>query len=221
MTTIMEKPVVVVGGSRGLGRGVADAARQAGARVTTVARDQADIQGDATDEGFAEKVLAELRPGLLVVTAGAVPVMGPLTEQTWEGFSTNWHADVRIAFTWLRAVLRGPLDPGSLVVVFGSAAELRGSPLSGGYAGAKATVRLITGYAAAEAKDLGIAMTTILPTVTPGTTIGDTALRAYASNPNLIDGPTPESVGRAVIGLVGGEVASAYVVEGAGLRALG
>ncbi|WP_433381323.1 SDR family NAD(P)-dependent oxidoreductase [Actinoplanes sp. CA-142083] len=227
------KSVVVVGGSRGLGRGVALAASEAGARVTPVARDLDGIDGvsgDATDEGLAEKVLAEHRPDLLVITAGAVPEMRPLTAHTWESFSANWHTDVRIAFAWLRAALRLPLAPGSTVVMFGSAAELRGSPLSGGYAGAKATVRLITGYAAAEARNLGIAMTTVLPVITPGTKIGDTAIRAYAGKSNLTleqftanlpNAPTPASIGRGVMGLAGAkELASAYVADGAGLRPL-
>lgn len=240
MTALTGKSVVVVGGSRGLGLGVALAARDAGARVTAVARDVSPLAGvtgldpepgDAADEAFADKLLVQ-QPDLLVITAGAVPPMRPLTEQTWETFSANWHTDVRIAFTWLRAALRRPLAPGSRVVVFGSAAELRGSPLSGGYAGAKATVRLITGYAAAEAKSLGIAMTTVLPVITPGTTIGETAIRGYSaasgSTPeafraNLPAAPTPESVGAAIVALAeapAAAMAGAYTVDAAGLRPL-
>src|SRR5262245_25450739 len=123
------KNVVVVGGGRGLGLGVARAARDTGARVTAVSRSgPGGERGDATDEAFADRVLAGVRPDLLVITAGLAPEMRPLTGHTWETFSANWHSDVRIAFTWLRAALRLPLDPGSRVVVFGSAAELRGSP---------------------------------------------------------------------------------------------
>lgn len=210
--------VVVVGGSRGLGRGVADAARATGARVTVVARAGADEPGDATDETFAGKVLAAHRPDLLVVTAGAVPVMRPLTAQTWETFSVNWHADVRIAFTWLRAALLLPLAPGSRVVIFGSGAERRGSPLSGGYAGAKATVRLMTGYAAAEARDLGIAMTAVLPVITPGTGVGDTALTAYGMTP--APAPTPASVGAAILSLPREELEPAYLLDADGVRPL-
>ncbi|GAA2642453.1 SDR family oxidoreductase [Paractinoplanes durhamensis] len=223
MTVIAGKSVVVVGGSRGLGLGVADAARAAGAQVTVVARATTDgVQGDATDEDLAAKVLADRRPDLLVITAGAVPGMGPLAGQTWQTFSVNWHADVRIAFVWLRAALRVPLAPGSRVVVFGSAASLRGSPLSGGYAGAKATVRLITAYAAAEASGLGIAMTTILPGITPDTTIGEVAIAAYgADRAALSTVPTAESVGAAVLGLAAGpELAGAYLVTADGLRPL-
>ncbi|GAA2715440.1 SDR family oxidoreductase [Actinoplanes palleronii] len=224
------KSVVVVGGSRGLGLGVAGAARAAGARVTVVARgiSPADgVPGDATDELFAAKVLAEQRPDLLVITAGAAPEMLPLTGHTWESFSVNWHSDVRIAFTWLRAALTLPLAPGSRVVVFGSAAELRGSPLSGGYAGAKATVRLIAGYAAGEARDLGITVTTVLPGITPGTGVGETAIRAYAKaskisrdefTARLTAAATPESTGRDILALTGTD--PAYLIDADGWRPL-
>ena len=46
--------------------------------------------------------------------------------------------------------------PGSLVVTLSSGAAVRGSPLSGGYAGAKATIRFISSYAAAEAEREGL-----------------------------------------------------------------
>jgi 3-oxoacyl-[acyl-carrier protein] reductase len=207
------KSVVVVGGRRGLGLGVANAARDAGARVTAISRSD----GDATDESLADKVLAAEHPDLLVITAGAIPEMRPLTEQTWESFSTNWHADVRIAFVWLRAALRLPLDPAARVVVFGSGAELRGSPLSGGYAGAKATVRLITGYAG----NLGLQATTVLPLITPGTAIGETAIEAYGLRNNPTSSATPESTGRAVVALADvPKLEPAYLLEAAGLRPL-
>jgi NAD(P)-dependent dehydrogenase (short-subunit alcohol dehydrogenase family) len=214
--------VVVVGGSRGLGRGVADAARAAGAHVTSISR----AQGDATDEAFADEVLASEHPDLLVITAGALPVMGPLTAQTWETFSTSWNADVRIAFVWLRAALRRPLDPGARVVVFGSAAELRGSPLSGGYAGAKATVRLITGYAGR----LGLQTTTVLPLITPGTAVGETAIDAYGASSGqtpeefragLTSHAAPDFAGRTILTLADTpSMAPAYLLDATGLHPL-
>ncbi|MCU7727598.1 SDR family oxidoreductase [Actinoplanes sp. KI2] len=224
MTGIAGRSVVVVGGSRGLGLGVSKAASHAGAHVTVVSRSAvtgfAHERGDATDEAFADKVLFAHRPDLLVITAGAIPVMRPLNEHTWATFSANWQADVRIAFGWLRAALRLPLAAGSRVIVFGSGAELRGSPLSGGYAGAKATVRLITSYAAADARDLGITMTTVLPVVTPGTVIGNAAIRAYGNSA----GPsplTPRSAGDRIVELATAPtLAGAYVLSGEGLTPL-
>jgi hypothetical protein len=70
---------------------------------------------------------------VLILVAGANPVMGPLQDQTWETFSVNWQTDVKIAFTWLRAALLQPLPPGSrVVVVVSSGAAIIGSPASGG-----------------------------------------------------------------------------------------
>ena len=66
-----------------------------------------------------------------VLVAGAVPVGLPLHEHTWETFSVHWHADVKIAFGWLKAALLAPLQPGSRVVVISSGAAVFGSPLSG------------------------------------------------------------------------------------------
>jgi NAD(P)-dependent dehydrogenase (short-subunit alcohol dehydrogenase family) len=216
------KSVVVVGGRRGLGLGVANAARDTGARVTSISR----ADGDATDEAFADKVLASEHPDLLVITAGAVPVMGPLTSQTWESFSTNWNADVRIAFVWLRAALRLPLAPDARVVVFGSGAELRGSPLSGGYAGAKAAVRLITGYAG----KLGLQTTTVLPLITPGTGVGETAIEAYGVNAGvspeefragLTSYASPEFAGQTIVALADTpSLEPSYLLDASGLHPL-
>lgn len=60
------------------------------------------------------------------------------------------------------------------MVTISSAAALRGSPLSGGYAGAKATARFINAYAGAEAtsRSLGQRYVAILPQLIPATALG-------------------------------------------------
>jgi hypothetical protein len=150
----------------GAGRGIAGAFAEADASVIAVARtgdDLTELAGtneniqpevvDAAEDGVAERMLDRHNPEVLVLVAGAVPVMRPLHDQTWETFSVNWHADVKISFTWLRAALRKPLPPGSRVVVISSGAAFKGSPASGGYAGAKATQRFIAGYAPRGPRD--------------------------------------------------------------------
>jgi 3-oxoacyl-[acyl-carrier protein] reductase len=168
--------------------------------------------------------------------AGASPHMRPLQQQTWETFSVNWQTDVRIAFHWLREALLKPLRPGSRVVVFSSGAALNpnGSPLSGGYAGAKATQRFITGYARDEAEGAGldITFTAVLPYFAPETGVGRPAVRAYAARAgqsveeylqqqgSLV---TPEIAGTALVELVRADaatVALAYRLSGAGLQKL-
>jgi NADP-dependent 3-hydroxy acid dehydrogenase YdfG len=129
---------------------------------------------DATGEAVAWSVLGRYTPEVLVLVAGATPVMRPLQHQTWETFSVNWQADVKIAFGWLRAALRQPLPPGSTVVVVSSGATVNGSPASGGYAGAKATQRFIAAYAREESRraGLGITVTAVLPRMTPAGAVG-------------------------------------------------
>jgi NAD(P)-dependent dehydrogenase (short-subunit alcohol dehydrogenase family) len=166
--------------------------------------------------------------------AGASPHMRPLQQQTWETFSVNWHTDVRIAFHWLREALLKPLGPGSRVVVFSSGAALAGSPLSGGYAGAKAAQRFITGYAQDESMrgSLGITFTAVLPQLTPLTDLGRPAVKAYADRvgqpveeflEQLGEPLTPEIAGTALVELVQADAATlapGYRLSGAGLQEL-
>lgn len=163
MSDLSGRTTVVVGASRGLGRGIARAFAEAGAPVVAVARTgqglaelaatSANIRteiADAADETVAWSLLDHYEPEILILVAGANPTMRPLQHQTWETFSVNWNADVKIAFTWLREALLKPLPPGSRVVVVSSGAAINGSPASGGYAGAKATQRFIAAYAQEE-----------------------------------------------------------------------
>jgi NAD(P)-dependent dehydrogenase (short-subunit alcohol dehydrogenase family) len=155
-------------------------------------------------------VLREHRPGLLVLNAGATPHMAPVHEQTWETFSRNWHVDTRHVFAWTRAALRAPLASGSVVAGMSSGAVTGGSPLSGGYASAKAAVRYLRGYAADESAraGLGIRFVTLLPQLTPHGGIGSVGVAGYAARQGVgrdtfVDGMrpvlTPDQVAKAVI----------------------
>jgi len=115
------------------------------------------------------------------------------------------------------------------VITLSSGAALRGSPLSGGYAGAKAAIRWLTAYAAEESgrAGLGIRFVSLLPQLTPATDLGAVFAAAYAARsggPAGGPGPavTPEGAGRAVIELVSGPGPDqdAYLLTGAGLRPL-
>jgi NAD(P)-dependent dehydrogenase (short-subunit alcohol dehydrogenase family) len=246
MSDLSDKTTIVVGASRGLGRGIATAFAEAGAPVVAVARTattfaepvsgagtiQSEI-ADASDASVAGSLLDRYDPQNVILVAGASPLMRPLQHQTWESFSASWHTDVRIAFHWLREVLLKPLPP-SRVVVFSSGAALAGSPLSGGYAGAKATQRFITGYAQGEAKRAGldITFTAVLPRITPLTELGRAAAQAYAAYSGqsyedyikpMGELLTPEAAGAAVVDLVRADaatVAPGYLLTGAGLQKL-
>src|SRR5207302_10599535 len=168
---------------------------------------------DARDATVAASLLDRYEPEIVILVAGALPYMRPLQHQTWETFSVNWETDVRITFQWLREALLKPLRPGSRVVVISSGAALNanGSPLSGGYAGAKATQRFITGYAQDEANraGLGITFTALMPRITPLTQLGRPAVQAYAAR----EGQSEEEYVKQLGELLSPRVAGTAVVE--------
>lgn len=177
MATLEGQKIVVTGGSRGLGLGIVEALVAQNAHVTVVARDPERlaevskrlgvdaVRGDVTDEQLARTVLSDVRPSVLVLNAGATPTMGPLHELSWEDFNRTWDVDVKAGFHWVQEVLRLPLPRGSRVIIASSGAALNGSPLSGGYAGAKRMLWLMALYAndVAQRLDLGIRFQAILP----------------------------------------------------------
>lgn len=246
MTGVEGSTALVVGASRGLGRGITEALAGAGAHVVAVARHWPSHQefgsaapiietesADATDPEVAANLLSRYEPTVLVLVAGAVPVMRPLQDHTWETFSVNWQADVKIAFTWLREALSRPLPRDSRVVVVSSGAALNGSPASGGYAGAKATQRFIASYAAIESRraDLGLNVTTLVPAaMTPFGDVGQAGIQAYAAREGQPEEQfitrfgellTPEMAGNAVVELVQAaptSTASSYLLTSGGLQ---
>jgi NAD(P)-dependent dehydrogenase (short-subunit alcohol dehydrogenase family) len=196
------KKALVIGGSRGLGRGAVDTLAARGAAVTVLARDEAAlagiarelegtrvIVGDATDEKLAERVLRDERPDLLVLVAGASPRLGSFHELSWDDFQVNWHVDTKLAFVWLRAALRLPLAAGSHIVVVSSGAAVAGSPVSGGYASAKRAQWFLAEYAATEIKRAGldIGVHCVLPTLNPSTDLGRAGIAAYARRAGISD----------------------------------
>jgi NAD(P)-dependent dehydrogenase (short-subunit alcohol dehydrogenase family) len=226
---------LVTGASRGFGRGIATALSGAGAQVIGVARDRGPLEelrealgesftavpADAADPMVAGQLIDAYRPAVLVLNAGATPLPRPVHHHTWQTFSRNWEVDVAHVFHWVREALLAPLEPGSTVVTLSSGAALFGSPLSGGYAGAKAAIRFLTAYAAEESQraGLGIRFVSLLPQLTPATDLGAVFAAAYGpGGPPL----TPEQVGQAVTGLVTSDAHDqvAYLVTPAGLRPL-
>src|SRR5882672_10549998 len=194
--SLKDNNVVVTGGSRGLGLGLVEALVVHGAHVTVVARDAdalgivrarlgvATISADVTDETAAHRILAEVRPDILVLNAGAKPPMGRLDQLSWADFTATWETDVKAGLYWLQAALNLPLRPGSRVLVGSSGAAQNGSPLSGGYGGAKRMLWLMAKYAngISVEQNLGIRFQAIVPQqMIGGTGVGDAGANAYAS----------------------------------------
>lgn len=238
---------IVTGASRGFGRAIAVSLAAAGAHVVGVARTSAHLDevrdelgdsftpviADAADPATASRLIYEHLPRTVVLCAGAFPPLSPLQDQTWETFSQNWNVDVRQAFHWIREALVRPLAPGSSVIAISSGAAIKGSPLSGGYAGAKATVRFIASYAAIESQraGLGISFVSVLPQLTSATDLGAPYVAAYAEREGVdvdtfvksLGTPlTAEQVGKSVLEIATGQWLdhNAYALTSAGLSPL-
>ncbi|MBV9734003.1 MAG: SDR family NAD(P)-dependent oxidoreductase [Verrucomicrobia bacterium] len=247
MIPLTGKKIVVVGGSRGVGRRVVEVAIGNGARVLAVARQEnplrqlaQDVPGaevlslDATNETAPAKVFDVLQPDVLVISAGAVPPAAPLHEQNWQEFRVNWETDVKIAFHFCKAALTRPLAPGSSVILISSGAGLQGSPISGGYAGAKRTQIFIQNYSQKESDRLGLGIRffALAPRIMPESEIGKHAIAGYSrylgiSKSEFVQGmespPSASDVATAAIGLVtepDPSKGNVFVVWGKGLEAV-
>ncbi|MBV8063349.1 MAG: SDR family NAD(P)-dependent oxidoreductase [Nevskia sp.] len=195
MQDLNNQRALVTGGSSGLGLGVTEALVARGAKVMVVARDTqrlAEVEsrlgvtgavGDVTDRAVAVSLLQEFRPTVLVLNAGAHPPMGPLHELSWDSFSGPWNNDVKAGFHWLQEALRLPLAPGSRVLISSSGAAVGGSPMSGGYAGAKRMLWFMASYAnvVSTEQNLGIRFQAlVLQQMTAAGGVGRAGADAYS-----------------------------------------
>jgi NAD(P)-dependent dehydrogenase (short-subunit alcohol dehydrogenase family) len=226
MTEAKYKPqiAIVTGASRGLGRGIAQALVAQKMRVVALALDAQGLASvakelgvepvvaDVADSMTSGRLLQDLNPDLLVLSAGALPLLRPLHFHSWETFSKNWEVDARATFNWIRDALLLPMKPGSHIIVVSSMASILGSPLSGSYAAAKRMQWLIAEYASNEATrlKLHIRFHCLLPTLNPNTDLGRVTMAAYARRAGVsteefakrFDPPlTPTIIGQAVVDL--------------------
>jgi len=211
MENIQGKRVLITGGSRGLGLAVVEALLARGAKVTVLARQRpglgdverlgADaIQGDATDAALMDGLIADLRPSVLILNAGATPHMGAIDEQSFESFSVVWNTDVKATLYGVQAALKAPMPKGGRVLLVSSGAAMvlshpairpEAMRLSGGYIGAKRVIWLMAHNANGIAKERGLDLhfQVLLPLQLVGDTgLGRTVAGAYAER----DGTTVE-----------------------------
>jgi NAD(P)-dependent dehydrogenase (short-subunit alcohol dehydrogenase family) len=239
--------VVVVGGSRGVGRIIVESAARDGARVLAVARQPEplrrlaqQVQGvevlslDAAGDNAPCKVFDVLLPDVLILCAGAFPPVAPFHLQSWQEFAVNWETDVKIAFSFCKAALSRPLAPGASVVLMSSVAALGGSPITGGYAGAKRTQIFIANYSQKESDRLGLGLRfiTLAPCMMPDTELGKHAVAGYSRYLGMCASdmvqsmdapPTSSDVATAVTELVKdstGSKGGVFLVSGNGIEAI-
>jgi len=244
------KRIIVVGASRGLGRGIAAALAAAGARVLAIGRDEGALEElqrqsegrieviacDAADPSSVSRVLGAEDPDGVVITLGATPVMRPIHEYRWESFCDVWNTDVKATFHWLQNLVNKPMRTGGRVVVFSSGAAINGSPLSGGYAPGKQAQRYLCDYMRGELARMkrNITIQCVLPQLNPNTDLGRAAVAGYAARASedpaeyvkkrFGDNPlTPQIAGTEIARLLDDDgllTKQEFVLTGAGLKPL-
>lgn len=247
MSQLQGKKIAVVGASRGIGRAVARSALNEGAEVLAIARHRDGLSQlkanlprvdvfalDATSEEAPDALLRTMTPDVVVLSLGAVPPTRPVQDLSWSDFSVNWNADMKASFLFCKAALHKPLPPGAKIILISSGAAVGGSPISGGYAGAKRMQLFLAGYCQREADRLGLDLVFygLAPArIMPETELGMAAAEGYArylgmSATDFMEGVTdrqsPDDVADAVVDLAAGKRrdATAFLVDANGLTAL-
>ncbi|MCZ4274130.1 SDR family oxidoreductase [Maritalea porphyrae] len=181
------KTALIIGGSRGIGRKIAQKLSDQGHPTIVAARNEIDLSDlgksypgihtcmeDASEDGVANALMEKFDPELLILCVGHSPKMAPFQDQSWEEFSGAWNADTKVSHAFFRAALTKPMRAGGRIVVLSSGAGLAGSRLSGGYAGAKRMQMFLSEYAQREAEILKLNLTFM--TVVPKQLVQDTEL---------------------------------------------
>lgn len=174
---------LVTGGTRGIGRRVAERLVGAGAEVWIAARTEATLADvaastgahplpmDLADDASVWSAVDELRDqGLMpdiVVNVAGVFSMEPLASESVKAFDLNVDVNLRGAFLLVRAVLPDFLERGSgLVVNIGSVAGRRAFPGNAAYSASKYGLRGLHEVLLEELRGTGVRATLLEPAAT-------------------------------------------------------
>jgi NAD(P)-dependent dehydrogenase (short-subunit alcohol dehydrogenase family) len=174
VTPLHGRTALVTGASRGIGAAVAQALRQAGARVVRVARSlppeagYVDLAIDLADPGQTDGLAARVEPlagvpDIVVSNAGGF-LLAPLESTTMAQFDALVAINLRAAFALARSVL--PLQRqagrGSFITV-GSVADHVGYPDNAAYAATKYGLRGLHETLVSEYRGTGVRLTLVSP----------------------------------------------------------
>jgi len=181
MTNLTESTIIVTGGSRGYGAGIAEALVKAGARVWITGRCQdklletanrigatpfaADVaDGEAWDQLMAEVLAQTERLDVLINNAGEGVKIGLASEQTDAAIEQSLASNLTGAMLGCRraAVIMQKQGSG-LIVNIGSACSTHAWPGWSVYSAAKAGLLMFTRCLLTELRPHGVRVTSVLP----------------------------------------------------------
>ncbi len=177
------KVAIVTGGSRGIGRAIAEALAEAGARVAVVARNAERSAAAATElpgsghAGFAcdvadpaavtaalEAVETQVGPVDILVNNAGITRDNLLLRMKDEEFDEVIAANLKGAFNFTRAVSRGMMKRrGGAILNITSVVGLMGNPGQANYAASKAGLVGLTKSVARELASRGVRCNAIAP----------------------------------------------------------
>lgn len=157
----MSRLVVVTGGTKGIGKAVAERFTAAGDRVEAVGRDLLDVTDEEMVGAFFERVGAV---DVLVNNAG-VAWSTPLGRTTLDDWNQHLEVNATGAFLCTRAVVGGMLDRGSgRIVTVASTAGVAGGRYTAAYAASKHAAIGLMRSTAAEVAGTGVTANAVCPT---------------------------------------------------------
>ncbi len=179
--SLKNQTVIVTGGSRGYGAGIADAFAKAGACVWITGRDEkvlraaaqrigakpfvADVADGAAWDRLMNEVLAESgRVDVLINNAGEGVQIGPVSEQTDESVARSLASNLTGAILGCRrAAAIMQRQKSGMIVNIGSVCAKHGWPGWGVYSAAKAGLLQFTRCLLTEMRPHGVRVTSVLP----------------------------------------------------------
>jgi NAD(P)-dependent dehydrogenase (short-subunit alcohol dehydrogenase family) len=156
----LSRLVVVTGGTKGIGKAVADRFAAAGDRVEAVGRADCDVTDEAEVAAYFERV----GPVDVLVNNAGVGWSAPLARTTMDDWSSHLDVNATGSFLCTRAVIGGMLerDSGRIVTV-ASVAGLAGARYTAAYAASKHAAIGLMRAAAAEVAGTGVTANAVCP----------------------------------------------------------
>ena len=156
----MSRVVVVTGGTRGIGRAVAERFEAAGDQVVALGRDTCDVTDEAAVAAAFERIG---RVDVLVNNAG-VSSSAPLPRTSLDDWQEQLDVNATGAFLCTRAALPGMLERGSgRVVTVASTAGRAGARYTAAYTASKHAAVGLMRAVAAEVAGTGVTANAVCP----------------------------------------------------------